>query len=159
MGSWKFDHDKNWIYLEEYEGKVIMKETTEHKYIGLVNSNNVSNVPSILNEKGEVKRKQIIIISIFKWLGSQTVEFFLIYLKTIWKNVIVDFCVSSVLYYMVQISKHVVGVLCLSIDHDKNWIYLEEYEGKFIMKETTEHKYLGLVISNNASNVPNLLNN
>ena len=42
-------------------------------------------------------------------------------------------------------------------DHDKNGDFYETFEGKVKMKEANEHKYLGFVISNNASNVPNIL--
>ena len=43
------------------------------------------------------------------------------------------------------------------VSHDKNGHFAENYEGKYMTKEAKEHKYLGFVISDNASNVPNIL--
>ena len=43
------------------------------------------------------------------------------------------------------------------VSHDKNGHFSENYEGKHAMIKAKEHKYLGFVISDNASNVPNIL--
>ena len=42
-------------------------------------------------------------------------------------------------------------------DHDKNGDFYETFEGKVKMKEANEPKYMGFVITNNASNAPNIL--
>ena len=43
------------------------------------------------------------------------------------------------------------------VNHDTKGNFSEEYVGKTKMKEAEEYKYLGFVISNSASNVPNIL--
>ena len=55
VDSWKADHNKNGDFCETFEGKVKMKEATEHKYLGFVISNNASNVPNILDKKKKEK--------------------------------------------------------------------------------------------------------
>ena len=44
-----------------------------------------------------------------------------------------------------------------NIDHDQHGNLIEEYGGKVAIEEAKEYKYLGFVISDTASNVPNIL--
>ena len=80
VDSWKVSHDRNGNFLESYEGKQIIKEAKEHKYLGFVISNTASNVPNILEKKGKVAGIHRNIIT--KGLGSHTFECIIIYIKS-----------------------------------------------------------------------------
>ena len=49
LDSWSADHNTEGILVEEYEGKVAMKDVHEYKYLGYVVSASASNVPNILD--------------------------------------------------------------------------------------------------------------
>ena len=80
VDNWKVSHDINGNFSESYEGKLIMKEVKEHKYLGFVISNTASNVPNILEKKGKVAGIHRNIIT--KGLGSHTFECIIIYIKS-----------------------------------------------------------------------------
>ena len=81
VDSWSADHNTKGILVEEYEGKVAMKDVNAYKYLGYVVSASASNVPNILDEKGKVSGMYKKIMKITKGLG--TFEFTLIYMKSV----------------------------------------------------------------------------
>ena len=99
VDGWKTSHDKYGTFSEEYEGKVIMKETKEHKYLGFVISASASNVPNILEKKGKVAGIQRNIINIINGLGTYTVECLIIYIKSMIRGTTLSSCET---YYNIQ---------------------------------------------------------
>ena len=114
--NWKVSHDKNGVFSEEYAGKVGMKETTEHKYLGFVISSDASNVPNILEKKGKVAGISRNIINITKCLGSYTFECVLIYLKSMIRGTTLN---ASETYYNMK---------------EKEYRMLESYEEKLLIE-------------------------
>ena len=56
VDNWNVVHDKHGKFSEEYNGKILIEEAKEYKYLGFVISNSASNVANILDKKRESGR-------------------------------------------------------------------------------------------------------
>ena len=116
VDSWSSDHNTEGILVEEYEGKVAMKDVHEYKYLGYVVSASASNVPNILDKKGKVSGIHKNIMKITKGLGTYTLECVLIYMKSMIRGTTLN--ASETCYNM----------------NEKEYRLLESYEERLLLE-------------------------
>ena len=90
VDTWKLVYDKDKNMQESFDGKKSMEEVTKIKYLGVLISQNGSNMPDILNKRNRALGTQKLIMNLVKGLGSYTFECGLIYLRSLLR--------SSILY-------------------------------------------------------------
>ena len=83
VDTWKVTFDKNENMKETFDGKQIMKEVKEIKYLGVVISQDGSNMPDIIQKRNKSLGTHKLIMKLVKGLGNYTFECGFIYLRSI----------------------------------------------------------------------------
>ena len=86
VDTWRLVFDQEGNMIEIFDGKKTMKEVTEIKYVGVIISQNVSNMPDIMNKRNRAFGTQKMIMNLVKGLGKYTFECGMIYLCSLLRS-------------------------------------------------------------------------
>ena len=70
VDTWKSTFDKDEVMTESYDGKKVMEEVKQIKYLGVVISHDGKNMPDILEKKNRSLGTHKLIMNLVKGLGS-----------------------------------------------------------------------------------------
>ena len=74
MDTWKSTFYKDEVMTESYDGKKVMEEVKQIKYMGVVISHDGKNMPDILQKKNRSLGTHKLRMNLVKGLGSYTFE-------------------------------------------------------------------------------------
>ena len=83
VDTWKTIFDQEEELTEIYDGKKLMEEVKQIKYLGVIISQDGKNMPDILEKRKRSLGTQKLIMTLIKGLGSYTFECGFIYLRSI----------------------------------------------------------------------------
>ena len=83
VDTWKTTFDEQEVMSEVYDGKKVMEEVKEIKYLGVIISQDGKNMPDIIQKRNKAFGTHRLIMNLVKGLGTSTFECGFIYLRSI----------------------------------------------------------------------------
>ena len=103
VDTWKVTFDEEENMTERFDGKKPMEEVKQIKYLGVIISQNGSNMPDIKAKQNKALGTQKMIMNIIKGLGTYTFECGFIYLRSILRGSILYG--TEVMFHITEMEK------------------------------------------------------